>query len=292
MNFSSENLFSVSNLKGKPLILDGAMGSLLQQRGFQSKDSTWMTMVNQNFPETIISTHKEYIEAGADIITTNTFRTNPLALEKLGISNSIDYVKNAVFLSKEAATNSSVIIAGSNAPAEDCYQKKRQLTKKQLELNHYNHIDLLINNGVDFILNETQSHLDEIMIICKFCKHENIPYVLSLYVDDNLKLLSGESIEVATKFIQEHNPLAIGFNCIDPGVFSNIMNNSTPDFVWGFYLNCGAVLPTNKDVSCGIAPEKYMTIIKKYVGMNPSFIGSCCCSSPEHTRSIRMVIDG
>ncbi len=65
----------------------------------------------------------EYIEAGADIITTNTFRTNPASLFKAGISNAAEYVKEAVDLAKQAAIGKKVIIAGSNPPAEDCYQE-------------------------------------------------------------------------------------------------------------------------------------------------------------------------
>ena len=86
MNEEFSNIFTESKLKSKPLILDGAMGSLLQQKGFRSKDSAWMTYVNSESPETIISIHKNYIEAGADIITTNTFGTNPSSAGNITVS--------------------------------------------------------------------------------------------------------------------------------------------------------------------------------------------------------------
>jgi len=292
MSNLDNNPFLSAKKNKRPLILDGATGSLLQQKGFMSGGSSWMTDVNEESPETILSIHKEYIEAGADIITTNTFRTNPLALREVVKFNSKDIVKNAVAIAKEAKHNRRIFIAGSNAPAEDCYQKERTITQKELDLNHTNHIDLLIDNGVDFILNETQSHFDEIKTICSHCSKYKIPFVISLYIDINFNLLSGEDIKPIYNFIREHNPLAIGLNCITLEVFETIISNFDTELEWGFYLNCGAGLPYDDDIRCGINPREYAAMIKKYINKDTSFVGSCCGSSPEHTKEIKKVIDG
>ena len=184
----------------KPLVLDGAMGSYLQQKGLLTDDVLWTTNLNHNNPDLIIQTHLEYIDAGADIITTNTFRTNPASLLKAGMTNASEYVKESVDLAKQTVIGKKVLIAGSNAPAEDCYQEIRKLSHYELEINHKNHIDLLIDNGVDFVLNETQSHFDELQIICDHCDRNNIPYVVSLYVLDSLRILSGESLDNILSF--------------------------------------------------------------------------------------------
>jgi homocysteine S-methyltransferase len=286
------NPFHSAKKNKRPLILDGAMGSLLQQKGFKSSGSSWMTDVNSKSPETIIGIHKEYIEAGANIITTNTFRTNPVALRDRSKANSKDLVKSAVQFAIEAKKNKNVFIAGSNAPAEDCYQKDRNIGQNELELNHINHIDLLMDNSVDFILNETHSHFDEIKLICSYCSSNKIPFVLSLYVDTNLKLLSSEDVEQVYDFIWEHNPLAVGLNCITPEVFENTIINLNTETEWGFYINCGAGLPADHNITCGIRPEAYAAFVKKQLNLSPSFIGSCCGSSPEHTKAIKKIIDG
>ncbi|MEJ2616991.1 MAG: homocysteine S-methyltransferase family protein, partial [Ignavibacteriaceae bacterium] len=75
---SNINPFSFAKRIGRPLILDGAMGSLLQQKAKKEPD-IWMSKVGLDNPELVYAIHEEYIEAGADIITTNTFRTNPAA---------------------------------------------------------------------------------------------------------------------------------------------------------------------------------------------------------------------
>ncbi len=208
------NPFEENKLNSTPLLLDGAIGSYLQQKGFETDDSIWTTEINQSNSEAIIQIHKDYIEAGADIITTNTFRTNPSSLKKKGVSDVSYYVGQAVSLTKQSINGRKIYIAGSNAPAEDCYQVKRTLSNNELQMNHSKHIDLLIDNSVDFILNETQSHFDELKIICEHCDRNNIPYLISLYLTEDYKLLSGESVGSILTFLSHHNPIAIGFNCI------------------------------------------------------------------------------
>jgi len=276
----------------KPIVLDGAMGSYLQQKGLLTDDILWTTNINHNNPDLILQTHLEYIDAGADIISTNTFRTNPASLLKAGISNSVEYVKEAVALAKQAAIGNKVLIAGSNPPAEDCYQSNRIINSNELEMNHKNHIDLLIDSGVDFVLNETQSHFDELQIICDHCDRNNIFSVVSLYVLDNLKILSGESLENILLFLKDHQVMAIGFNCISPNLFLKIIGSIQLPEKWGYYLNCGSDHKTDKIINCGIQPQEYLKSVKYSMAFTPVFIGSCCGSSPAHTKIIRKHLDG
>ena len=287
---SSSNPFSLSRQNERPLILDGAMGSLLQQSGVPSDERLWTTMANVEYQDIVLSVHKSYISAGANIITTNTFRTNPAALT--GLSNNIqeELLRSAVNLAKDARKSLPVLIAGSNAPAEDCYQRERKISSKELEINHYNHIEKLMINGVDFILNETQSHSDEIEIICNYCSGNSIPFVLSFYLDKDLKLLSGESLEEMLPKVLEHDPLAIGINCISPSVYNSFKKNF--GYNWGYYLNCGSGNPEDQIIKCGFSPGEYSEIVRDSLELAPSFIGACCGSGPEHIRKIKEVLDG
>ena len=285
------NLFNTSNKNFNPLILDGAMGSYLQEKGFKPDNTSWMTNINKTNPEEIIQVHKEYIEAGADIITTNTFRTNPAANEK-NKSKLNANVKQAVQLAIEASEDYNVYIAGSNAPAEDCYQKERTISNNKLELNHKYHIDLLIDSGVNFILNETQSHFDEIKIICNHCTKNHIPYVISLFVDNSRNLLSGESLEYVVNFILDYEPLAIGLNCVPIDLFINTREQVSNKYFWGYYLNCGSGNPTDENITCGVNPDEYLETVKDSMKYNPSFVGSCCGSNPNHIRKIKEYLDG
>lgn len=292
MNFR-ENLTRRFNYAiQKPFVLDGAIGSYLQEKLNKSDEFLWMTNVNRNNPEVVIQLHKDYIEAGADIITTNTFRTNPAALEEKNIFNFSSYVKEAVELAKKAVDGKKILIAGSNPPAEDCYQLERTISYSKLEMNHKYHIDLLIDNKIDFVLNETQSHFDEIQIICNHCDRNSIPYVVSLYVQENLQILSGEKLEYILSFLRDQNVLAIGFNCISPEIFLKIIRSIQIPDRWGFYLNCGSGKPTDKNIRCGVSADDYLKYVKKALHLKPAFIGSCCGSNPLHIKKIREFLDG
>jgi len=285
----TNNPFETVKLNGVPLILDGAMGSMLQQKGFTSHPDLWISKLNLTDPNIVFEIHKEYMNAGADIITTNTFRTNPSAFEGAGYPFDSKYVSEAVRIAKDAAENSKVIIAGSNPPAEDCYQRERNISDNLLELNHTNHIDLLMSNGVNFILNETQSHFDEIKIICNHCSSNNIPFIMSFYLDENLKILSGEQLNYIVEYTADHNPLAIGFNCIAPKLFRKMLPNIIPKDNWGFYLNCGCGIPQDENIKCGVDPIEYAEIVDEAIKYEPSFVGACCGSNPNHIKEIKKI---
>ncbi len=290
---SDINPFSLARRIKRPLILDGAMGSMLQNKGLKSRGSMWMSLANIEDSEKVLSIHKAYISAGSDIITTNTFRTNPEAVINYGKRiDNIKLVKIAVELARQAASGLPVYIAGSNAPGEDCYQIRRNLTLNKLKANHYKHIDLLIDSGCHFILNETQSHFDEIKIICQYCHKNSIPYIISLFVNETLNLLSGESLNTAIEFIRDYNPLAIGVNCIKPDTFMRIYSKSNFEFNWGVYLNAGKGSFDDKIIKTGTSPFIYSILVKKLLSKSPSFVGGCCGTTPEHIKSIKRLLDG
>ncbi len=282
---SKINPFSLARRIGRPLILDGAMGSLLQQKA-EKDNNIWMSKVAIDNPGLLLEVHQEYIEAGADVITTNTFRTNPAAAKDSGFSSEL-LVKKNVELAKSAVNNLPVFVAGSNAPAEDCYQKERTLTPKELEYNHYKHIDLLLENGVDFILNETHSHFDEIKIICEYCNKNDIPFIVSLFSVNGYDLLDGYKVTEAINFIVSANPLAICFNCINSDVFFNILNEAEFNFNWGVYMNLGTGDYTNDIIKNSVSPGHYLKILKSVFNKKPSLIGACCGSNPSHIKELR-----
>ncbi|MDH7605203.1 MAG: homocysteine S-methyltransferase family protein [Melioribacter sp.] len=286
------NLIDLYNQLKRPLILDGAMGSLLIEKGIKNHPVLWTSLSNLENPGTVKSIHLEYINSGADIITTNTFRTNPISVKKSNENIDIyEFVKSAIQLAKDARNYKKIIIAGSNAPAEDCYQKERTISKSELEYNHKTHIKILWDNSVDIIWNETQSHMDEIEIICKYCSDNNIPFIVSLFFDDNLKILSGENLVDVVNYINSHDAIAVGFNCVKPETFFKYIEKYSLPERWGFYFNCGAGNYSDEFITCGITPKHYAKITKQLLPFNPIFIGSCCGSNPEHTKAIKELLN-
>ena len=278
--------------KNRPLILDGAIGSLLQEHDSPFTTSLWSSIINLSNSDKVIDVHKKYIEAGADIITTNTFRTNPTAFERADLSiSNFDLVKSSVKLALDARDKNNVIIAGSNAPAEDCYQIERTIEFDKLVENHETHIKYLWESGVDLILCETFGHFDEIIIASEYCSKNSIPFILSIYLNSDLKLLSGEEMTSVIEFLNIVNPIAVGINCISPTLFTKVNLTLLKNLNWGFYLNCGSGNVTDEIISCGISPADYVESVKQYLQFEPAFIGSCCGSNPAHTKALKDAID-
>lgn len=277
--------------KKRPLILDGAMGSALQDK-IKDYNLLWSSWLNVENPEAVLKLHNDYIKSGAEIITTNTFRTNPHFYHKYDLKYSLrEFVTAGVHIAKIARGDKDVLIAGSNPPAEDCYQVERTITAKEIARNHRDHIDLLIETGADFILNETQSHFDEIEVICRHCSENKIPFVVSIFVTEDLKILSGQDITDVIKYILPFNPLAIAFNCFSPLVFEKLFKVVPHNFHTGFYFNCGHGTFSATQVTCDITPDDYVTSIRNFVTENSVFVGSCCGSSPSHTEKITAFIN-
>ncbi len=282
-----------NNNRVRPLILDGAIGSQIQNSHNYSESVLWSSMANITHPKLVRKIHEDYIIAGADIITTNTFRTNPAAVEESKLEISLEeFVEKSVKLAKDSIVNKeNIIIAGSNAPAEDCYQTERTISRNQLEYNHKKHIELLWKYGSDIIINETQSHIDEIEIICEFCSVNKIDFIISFYFNNDLNLLSGESLISTVNDVIPYSPAAIGFNCISSEILLSAVEKLEFNYKWGYYINCGSGNVEDKKISCSLPPIDYLKTVKQLNLYHPYFVGACCGSSPDHIRKIKEYFD-
>ena len=114
------------NTSKYPLILDGAMGTELLRMGVELPLPLWSAVANKTHSDIVYKIHQKYVKAGADVLTTNSFRTTPYAYQKAGFSKSDailkskNNLKKAVLLAKKAVSGNQ-LIAGSIAPIEDCY---------------------------------------------------------------------------------------------------------------------------------------------------------------------------
>lgn len=277
-----------------PLVLDGAIGSLLLQQGIPAHNELWLSFAPLQAVENV---HRIYIEAGADIITTNTFRTNPAAFTAAGItSGRKELVTAMVRCAMQAREGNDIIIAGSNAPAEDCYSPVRTLTYNQLYENHSVHIAELCEAGVDCILNETIGMYDEALIIAKICSDYKIPFIISLLVTAEGTLLSGERASDVLAEVKAFNPLALSVNCVTPGTITLMLPALIQTGSYGFYANCaGNPLNAGDEFKCTLSSGEYLRYVTEVIAsseVSPAFTGTCCGSSPVHTAALAKYVRG
>ncbi len=202
------------------LILDGATGTELQRNGVDVDLPLWSTaaLLTNKGRSILRRIHADYIAAGADIITANTFRTNIRALSKAGLeSKTKSYTQTAVDEVRRAIDGENpernVFIAGTVAPVEDCYSPELVPADQELIAEHHRHIDYLYTAGVDILLIETMNTIREARIALEYAKQTGLPVFISFVCKDAEHLFSGEKLCDAVLSVTGLSPDMIMVNC-------------------------------------------------------------------------------
>jgi homocysteine S-methyltransferase len=270
------------------------MGTELQRRGVDTGLPLWSANALISHPEIVLQIHKDYIEAGADIITTNTFRTTRRTMRRANLPDrSEQLMKRAIDLahqSRDAFPDREVLIAGSIAPLEDCYRPDLVPSDKELREEHTEHAARLVEGGVDFILLETMNTIREANAACTAAKVTGIEVMVSFICNAKGELYGGDSLESAVKTLTELEPTAFSINCVSPR-YLNIplqtlkAQTKLPLCVYG---NIG--IPESEqhgwEFTQDISEEQYASYAGDWQKAGVSIIGGCCGTTPDYIRLV------
>ncbi len=280
----------------KPLLLDGPMGSRLIEIGQKLNTPIWSAETLISNPQLIKSIHTDYIDSGADIIRTNTFRTNPYACEqhrtqfdyKHLVKIAVEAAKNAIDFSERA----NLFIAGSNAPADDCYSKTKRLSANELSDNHAKHISALNEFGVDLIINETFGDQFELEIVSKICNEQKIPFAASLIIKNEHETFHGQNLKSAIQNILRYEPIFISLNCSRPESLINALPMLADFKPFGVYPNLGSLKSFTEHILLRDFTKSELTDFTNFVlNAGASVLGVCCGGNPDDIRLMRNLID-
>ncbi len=290
-----------------PVILDGATATELQRRGRSISAPLWSSaaLLTKEGQAAVLEVHKDYIAAGADIITTNTFRTNTASIIASGLDVSPkSLVKTAVSLAKQAieelAPARPIYIAGSLAPLGDAYKPDQAPTSVDMQNDHSSSIDNLREAGVHFILAETMNNWREAWIIGRLCKAKNMPFVISFVCDDKGFLLNGENYVDLPDFVAECGPLAVSVNCatLHPVMQALERLSKLTDVPLGAYPNIEdrSELPCgdegHKHVKTNISLQQFSEFMAESTNRyGLSLLGGCCGTTPKYIRALRELVE-
>ncbi len=274
----------------RPIVLDGATGHLLESRGVELHPSLWSAtaLTSREGITALRMLHADYIRAGAELITANTFRTNPRTLRAVELaSRSAEFTKNAVNVVREAmdavAPDSDVYVAGSIGPVEDCYRPELVPAETELYDEHRRHIDNLYDSNVDCLLIETMNNVAEASIACGYAAQTGLPIAVSFVCKDEERLLSGESLDGAVAHILPHQPAAVLVNCSRPELMGgqlDVLSRRATNF--GAYAN---VLATEKFPV--LSPADYCRQVIEWNNCHElAIVGGCCGTGPSHIESL------
>ena len=292
----NKNKFRLA-LDTRVLVSDGAMGTMLQQKGLAAGECAeeW----NISHTEVVRTIHKAYIDAGADIIETNSFGGNRSRLSLHGFGDKVvEFNSTAVQLARSICP-SNKFIAGSVGPSGEFLEPMGSATYEKLYDIFSEQIIALISAGVDLIIIETMSDVTEVRAAATATRDINgdIPLILSMTFEKSpagFYTMMGITPEQAVQMLEELKPDAIGSNCGNGApemlelmkVFRSL--TSLPLLA---QANAGKPILNGNEYSYSELPEERGEYARQLLELGVNIIGGCCGTTPEHISAIRSVID-
>ena len=277
-------------------ILDGGLGSELIKRGKNLPSNIWSAEANTKYPNLVHKIHLDYINAGADYITTNTFRTTPRAYKKINRTNYIKKSKqsfnNAIQIALSASNNNHPII-GSIAPLEECYNPAL-FPNNSIALSEFKELGLWFSNSkVNILLLETMNSITETEIAITALKPFNLPLWVSFVLKDNEHLLSGEKLIDALKLLKKKQVDTVLINCNSIKRTYQSMNIISENWTgsWGIYPNLGIGEPSiDGKITKYSSIDDFSDLITQAINIGANILGACCGSCPEHIKQIKKLV--
>jgi len=279
---------------GEVLLLDGGTGSEVLRRKIDSDVNLWAVGPLLNAPELLRGIHETYIAAGADIITTATFRTTPRALARVGMEDqAADLTRRAVEVALDARQRSRhgrpVLVAGSMAPLEDCYDPHAVPPDDELVEGHTFQAQALARAGVDLLLVETMNTVREARAALVAGLQTGMPVWVSLTCQEGGKLLSGEPLKTALDELLQLSPSALLVNCCAPAIATQALESlcGLHTVPVGAYANVGYEDSAGWAFTGEHTPARYLEEAQRWIDLGARILGGCCGTTPEHIRALR-----
>lgn len=279
-------------LKKQILICDGAMGTMLQKNGLSTEECPeyW----NLTKPEIISNIHKEYIDAGANIILTNTFGANKIKLGMYNLETKIKEINMVAVENAKSVAKDFVYIGGDIGPTGQMIEPLGLLTEQEVYDTFEEQSEYLAKSGVDFIIIETMIAIEEIVLAVKAAKKvTNLPVMalmtFNIY-DGDIRTVMGVDVATMVNQLENAGVDIIGTNCgygieemID--IVKAIKKNTTKFII--AEPNAGLPILNEGVITYNSTPEFMAFYSEELVKSGANIIGGCCGTTPEHIRKIK-----
>jgi S-methylmethionine-dependent homocysteine/selenocysteine methylase len=286
-----------SNLPNGLLLLDGGMGQELIKRKASGQGVLWSAKALFDAPGAVVGVHEDYIRAGADIITTNSYSCIRNNFEPEGLADRLGEMNRlAAELAHRARDNCGVpvLIAGSMGPQYGSYRPDLVSSYDKTEALYREQADFLAPH-VDFFICETLSCLLEARAAVKAATATGKPVWLSWSIEDTgaANLRSGESVREAWEDIASSGVSAVLLNCSPPEAISRVLPElvSMCDLPVGAYANAFTPIPDKWDFHgdesipasrLDVTPKAYSDHATRWMAAGARIIGGCCEVGPAH----------
>jgi 5-methyltetrahydrofolate--homocysteine methyltransferase len=298
-------------LSERILVLDGAMGTMLQQRSLTAEDFGGAALegCNENLvrtrPDVVLDIHRKYFEAGSDIVETNSFGGATIVLAEYGLAADAHFLnKRSAELARQAADEFSSpskprFVAGSVGPTTKAITVTGGVTFDGLIDAYYAQSKGLVEGGVDLLLVETCQDTRNIkaalLAIQKLSKEigMQVPVIVSVTIEPMGTMLAGQTVEAMWASLRHAKPLAFGMNCATGPEFMTdhirTLSQLSSEFV-SCYPNAGLPDEEGKYLE---TPTSLAAQLEKFVDHGwLNFVGGCCGTTEKHIRAIAEMVHG
>jgi len=286
---------------GQPVILDGAIGTEILRR-----DVTWADHQNLSRPEVILALHADYVHAGADVLSTNTFQLSKRSLlshfcdeahmQRVGRPGLIDRpeasLRAAVALAVEAraraAGNRPVAIAGAITTLEWCFRPDLAPDDNAAMTEYVELIGILADAGCDLVLVETVNSVGEAVVAARAARQVGLPSWIAFVPDEEGRLFTGETMAQAAAALAAERPDAILLNCAPPLDCLVGLRELAPQspVATGVYPHVGRFDPPEWMFTDEYPPAGYVVEAQRWRDLGATVLGGCCGTTPEHIAAL------
>ena len=294
-----------TELSKRILILDGAMGTMLQRKGLQGNSESF----NLTNPETIGEIHNEYVEAGADIITTNSFSANSISQSEYNLSDQAGQMAEAAArIARKAADEAprKVWVAGSVGPTSKSLSLAQNINNPVFRPYSFDgmaeafevQIRGLVKGGVDLLLFETcfdaLNTKAALYAIGHIPEASDIPIMISASMSDRSgRTLTGQTMEAFYRSVQHCSPLSFGLNCSLGAEEMIPLIAEVASFATcavSCYPNAG--LPNEMGEYDETPSQMAESVRKMALAGSVNIVGGCCGTTPEHIKAVAEAVKG
>ncbi len=284
----------LDTLRKEVLLADGAMGTYLATKGLSP--GACPEALNLTDPDLVKEVHREYIDAGARIIETNTFAANRFKLARFGLEDRVEEINREGARIAREASEGRAFVAGSVGNLGVLIAPYGNLSVVEAHQAFREQVRALVESGVDLIMIETMTSLaeaKEALLVCKEFPH--IPVVCQLSFTDDGRTVYGDELVKAFGELTDLGADVVGLNCfLGPQVMLNLLRSIPATFPGFISIQPNAGLPRMKDgISQYTATPEYMgRYASRYRDLGVSIIGGCCGTTPAHIRAMAQVVSG
>lgn len=280
------------------LVCDGAIGTELRQRINTHLPCVDVCNISDQHADVVMEIHQDYVNAGADVIQTNTYQANREALSTHGFANKVQEINRAGVKLARSAVGDTSYIAGSvgqiQFSSEDPTVINIEPTSKTIRKLFQEQMDVLVDAGVDLLLLETFVSQKQAEIATKHALTYGIPVVVEISGISGGTVGAGIDVRVFAQELEQLGASAVGINCRGPHDLVQAMELLAPVIRVPLVVQPNAGNPRVEQgeiaVSYTVDADVFTDYVHKLIKLGANMIGGCCGTSPDYTAKIRQAV--